>query len=299
MIQSQEVGIGDIVVMANSRSEEATESGPEHHLFGDAHTHLDQYGPEEIPAILDRAAEAGIGFIVCAGTTLESTRACIRMTEEHAPFYAGVGIHPMEAHQPVDDEVYGELEALARQNIKNSKAKVVCISEIGLDYMPTSPDHQVQDQVFRAQIRLAKSLKLPVIFHSRESHADVFRTLREEDAGSVGGVMHYFQGDEATAREAIDGGFFISLARPLTRLPHLQDVARAIPLDNMVLETDAYPQPFKKYRHNWTEPRHVREVAQFLADLKGISLEEVAETTTRNLAGLLGITPTKEWLARD
>ena len=258
-------------------------------LFGDAHTHLDQYGPEEIPGILERAAEAGIGFIICAGTTLDSTRACIRMTEEHAPFYAGVGIHPMEASQPVDDAIYSELESMARDN-----SKVVCISEIGLDYMPTSPDHEVQDQVFRAQIRLAKSLKLPVIFHSRESHSDVFRTLREEDAGAVGGVMHYFQGDEPTAREAIDCGFFISMARPLTRLPHLQDVARAIPLENMVLETDAYPQPFKKYRHNWTEPRHVREVAQFLADIKGITLEEVAQTTTRNLANLLDITPPTE-----
>ncbi len=257
-------------------------------VFGDAHTHLDQYGPEEIPGILERAAAAGIGFIVCAGTTQESTRACIRMTEEHAPFYAGVGIHPMEAHSPVDDAVYAELETLARDN-----PKVVCISEVGLDYMPTSPDHAVQDQVFRAQIRLAKSLKLPIIFHSRESHTDVFRTLREEDAGSVGGVMHYFQGDEPTAREAIDCGFFISMARPLTRLPYLQDVARVIPLENMVLETDAYPQPFKKYRHNWTEPRHVREVAQFLAEVKGISLEEVAATTTRNLANLLGLDPTE------
>ncbi len=263
-------------------------------LFGDAHTHLDQYGPEEIPGILARAAEAGVGFIVCAGTTLASTRACIRMTEEYGAFYAGVGIHPMEAHQPVDDDIYAELESLARNN-----GKVVCISEIGLDYMPTSPDHQVQDQVFRSQIRLARSLKLPIIFHSRESHADVFKTLREEDAGSVGGIMHYFQGDEPTAREAIDCGFFISMARPLTRLPYLQDVARAIPLENMVLETDAYPQPFKKYRHNWTEPRHVREVAQFLADLKGISLEEVAETTTRNLAGLLALNPTRESLSQD
>ena len=110
-------------------------------LFGDAHTHLDQYGPEEIPGILDRAAQAGVGFIICAGTTVESTRACIRMTEEHAPFYAGVGIHPMEAHQPVDEYVYTELESLAKGN-----SKVVCISEVGLDYMPTSPDHQVQDQ---------------------------------------------------------------------------------------------------------------------------------------------------------
>ena len=253
-------------------------------LLGDAHTHLDQYAPTEMPAILERAAEAGVGFIVCAGTTLDSIRACIRLSQEHQPFYAGVGIHPMEAHRRVDQNDYDLLENLARDN-----EKVVCISEVGLDYLPESPDHDIQDQVFRQHIRLAKSLKLPIIFHSRESHPEVFRVLREEGAGDVGGAMHYFQGDEATAREAIDCGFHISLARPLTRLPELQEVARVIPLNNIVLETDAFPQPFKKYRHSWTEPRHVREVAQQLADLKGISVEEVAEVTTRNLAGLLGL----------
>ena len=92
---------------------------------------------------------------------------------------------------------------------------------------------------------------------------------------------------KATAREAIDCGFFISLARPLLRLPELQETAKAIPLENMVLETDAYPQPFKRHRHNWTEPRHVLEVAQKLAEIKGVSVEEVAEVTTRNLAGML------------
>ena len=253
-------------------------------LLGDAHTHLDQYGPAELPEILERATEAGVEFIVCAGTTLDSTRACIRLSQEHQPFYAGVGIHPMHAYQRVDQDAYDQLESLARDN-----EKVVCISEVGLDYLPESPDHDIQDQVFRQHIRLAKSLELPIIFHSRESHPEVFRVLREEGAGDVGGAMHYFQGDEATAREAIDCGFHISLARPLTRLPELQEVARVIPLDNIVLETDAFPQPFKKYRHSWTEPRHVLEVAQQLADLKGISVEEVAEVTTRNLAGLLGL----------
>jgi TatD DNase family protein len=192
----------------------------------------------------------------------------------------------MEARQPLDDATYAALETLAREN-----PKVVCVSEVGLDFLPNSPEHEIQYQVFREHIRLARSLKLPIIFHSRESHPEVFRTLREEGAGEVGGVMHYFQGDEATARAAIDGGFFISLARPLTRLPELQEVARVIPLENLVLETDAFPQPFKKYRHNWTEPRHVKEVAQQLAEIKRITLAEVAEVTTRNLAGLLNIGP--------
>ena len=254
------------------------------YLFGDCHTHLDQYPPVEIPDILERAGEAGVGLVICAGTTVESSRVCIQMSHTYGPIYAGVGIHPMEAHEPVDQDTYSQLEDLAREN-----PKVVCISEIGLDFLPTSPDREVQFQVFREQIRLALNLKLPIIFHSRESHPEVLRTLREEGAGEVGGAMHYFQGDEATAREAIDCGFFISLARPLLRLPELQEAAKAIPLGNIVLETDAAPQPFKKYRTNWTEPRHTQAVAQQLAELKGVTLEEVAEVTTRNLTALLGL----------
>ena len=256
-------------------------------IYCDAHTHLDQYeqfAPDEIPAILERAQDAGVGRILLAGTTIDSTARCIALADAHPMFYAGVGIHPMHARDPVDDAMYARLEALARDN-----PRVVCVSEVGLDYLPESPDHGTQEQVFRAHIHLAKSLGLPIIFHSRESHPAVFRVLREENAGQVGGAMHYFQGDLATARAAIDGGFFISLARPLTRLPELREVARQIPLEHIVLETDAYPQPFKKYRHNWTEPRHLAEVAQCLATVKGVSVEEVAETTTANLSRLLGL----------
>lgn len=252
--------------------------------LSDCHTHLDQYPREEMPEILGRANEAGVGFIICAGTTVESSAACIDMAQEFGPLYAGVGIHPMEANQIVDSGTYSRLESLARDN-----PKVVCISEVGLDFLPTSPDREIQFQVFREQIRLALALNLPIIFHSRESHPEVFQVLREEEAGQVGGAMHYFQGDEATAREAIDCGFYISLARPLLRLPELQDAARAISLDNIVLETDAARQPFKKHRYNWTEPRHAQAVAQQLAELKGISVEEVAEVTTRNLAKLLSL----------
>ena len=244
--------------------------------FGDCHTHLDQYDESELPGILERAAEAGVTSVLLAGTTLESTRACIELAGQYDAFYAGVGIHPCNAWERVDDGMYAELERLAQS------PQVVCISEVGLDYLPDSPDHGVQDQVFRQHIRLAKSLGLPIIFHSREAHSACFQVLREEQAGEVGGAMHYFQADEETAREAIDCGFYISLARPLTRLPEVQEAARAIPLENIVLETDAYPQPFKKYRHNWTEPRHVAEVARCLAEVKGVSVEEVAEVTTAN-----------------
>ena len=254
-------------------------------ILADSHTHLDEYDPAEIPDILDRAKQAGVGTIVCAGTTIGSSSACIELAGKHDTLYAGVGIHPMQVEGPVDDAVYGALRGLAVAN-----AKVVCISEIGLDFLPESPDRELQYQAFREQIRLARELGLPIIFHSRESHPEVLRTLKEEKGGEVGGVMHYFQADEATAWEAIESGFFISLARPLLRLPELQEVARKLPLEHIVLETDSAPQPFKKYRHNWTEPRHVREVAEKLAELKGIGpkdIDEMTETTTGNLTRLL------------
>jgi TatD DNase family protein len=112
--------------------------------------------------------------------------------------------------------------------------------------------------------------------------------LREEQAYEVGGAMHYFQGDERTAKTAVDLGFYISLARPLLRLPHLQKVATGLSLDNVVLETDAAPQPFKGKRENWTEPRHTRVVAEKLAELQGRTVEEVEEITSRNMKDILG-----------
>ena len=250
----------------------------------DAHTHLDHYEPSEIPGILERAAEANVRLMVCAGTTLPSTRRCVTLSSEHSPLYAGVGLHPSDLQGPVTDEVYEELKTLAQQN-----PKVVCVSEIGLDFLPTSPDRETQFQAFRAQIRLALELEKPIVFHSRESHPEVLQILREEGADAVGGVMHYFQGDEATAREAIDLGFRISLAKPLLRLPELQDVATVLPLESIVLETDSAPQPFKKYRRNWTEPRHLVQISEKLAELKGISVDEVVQTTTDNLLAILDL----------
>ena len=196
--------------------------------------------------------------------------------------YAGVGLHPMNLTGPVDDQVYAALQELATQS-----SKVVVISEIGLDFMEGTPDRQLQDQAFRAQIRLALELNLPTVFHSRESHTEVLRTLCQEGADRVGGAMHYFQGDEATARKAIEAGFYISLAKPLLRLPELQETVKSIPLEHIVLETDSAPQPWKRKRENWTEPFHVRQVAEKLADLKGVTFEEVEAATTANLVRML------------
>ena len=250
----------------------------------DSHTHLDHFPPAEIPDVIGRAAAANVGLIICAGTTLRSSRDCVALADRYPSLYAGVGLHPTDLQGPLDNLTYQGLKELAEEN-----PKVVCISEIGLDFQPTSPDREVQLQAFRLQIRLALELGKPIILHSRESHPEVLRTLREEGAEEVGGVMHYFQGEEDTAREAISLGFLISLAKPLLRLPQLQEVAKELPLDRIVLETDAAPQPWKKHRRNWTEPHHLTQIAEKLAELKGVPTEEVVKCTTGNIMGLLGL----------
>ncbi len=254
------------------------------HPLIDTHCHLDAYATDtEIGEVLERARAVGVRLIVNAGTTVKSSRRCVELTETFPELYAGVGIHPMDLTGPVDEGVYSQLIKHA-----TSTDKVILISEIGLDFLDNMPDRAMQYQAFREQIRLARELRLPIVFHSREAHDEVLRILREERAYEVGGAMHYFQGDMDTAQAAIDLGFYISLAKPLLRLPHLQTVAADLPLDRIVLETDSAPQPFKAKRENWTEPRHLQDIAGKLAELRGIDIEEVRRTTTDNFFKMLG-----------
>ena len=249
----------------------------------DCHVHLDSYNDQEVSEVLERGRDAGVAFVISAGTTIPSSERSIELSEKFPDFFSGVGIHPMDISEPFSDQTFEHLHQLAISN-----EKVLVISEVGLDFMEGAPDRAVQYTAFREQIRLARVLGYPIIFHSREAHNEVFRLLREESAYEVGGVMHYFQGDLDAAKRAIDLGFYISLARPLLRYTYLQEVAAAIPLENIVLETDAAPQPFKAKRENWTEPRHTRVIAERLAELQGTSIEEVEAITSNNIRNLLG-----------
>ncbi|MDA0769576.1 MAG: hypothetical protein BZY79_02355 [SAR202 cluster bacterium Casp-Chloro-G4] len=249
----------------------------------DCHVHLDSYTNDEVFEILQRGRDVGVGFVISAGTTLASTQRSLELSKTFPDFFSGVGIHPMDIEEPFDDSTYERLRDMAL-----STDKVLVVSEIGLDFMEGMPDRALQYEAFRQQIRLARDLGRPVIFHSRESHDEAFRVLREEKAYEVGGVMHYFQGTLDDARKVLDMGLYISLARPLLRLPHLQAVAAELPLDSIVLETDSAPQPFKPKRENWTEPRYTRFIAEKLAELQGKDVEEVVQATTANMRNLLG-----------
>ncbi|MCH7642298.1 MAG: TatD family hydrolase [Chloroflexi bacterium] len=251
-------------------------------LFIDLHTHIDQYDPGELPGMFERAREAKVGVIIAAGVTVESTRRCIELANEFDCVFAGVGVHPSDLTGELDGAALDELRRMAADD------RVVVMSEVGLDHQERSPDRAMQERAFRAQIGIAHEAKLPVVFHMRNATADMLRVLREERVSDLGGAAHYFQGNHDEATGVIDLGCYISLAKPLLRLPELQDVARRLPLDAIVLETDCYPQPFKGKRENWTEPKDVPVVAAKLAELKGIEVAEVMETTTANALNMLG-----------
>ncbi len=248
----------------------------------DCHSHLDGFDDPEVGHILDRASEAGVGAVVTAGTTIESSQRAVRLAADHPGLLAAVGLHPQDLAGPMTAEAEAALIALAASD------RVVAVSEIGLDFQDSSPDRAVQFDAFRRQIGVARELELPIVFHSRLADRDTLRVLREERGFEVGGAMHYFQGDERTAREAIDLGFWISLARPLLRLEGLRSVAAQLPMEWIVLETDAYPQPFKRDRSGWTEPRHAAEIAAELAGLRDIDAAEVALATTSNALRMFG-----------
>ena len=253
-------------------------------MYIDSHVHLDPFTDAEVADILARARNVGVRAVISAGTTIASTRRSLQLSARFDGFFSGVGIHPMDIRQPFTDETYATLRELAL-----STRKVLVMSEIGLDFMEgrARSRHSVpclpRTDPAGARAWVARSLPQP-----RGARRVRSACCARERAYDVGGIMHYFQGDYRTARKVIDLGFYISLARPLLRLTELQRTAVKTPLENIVLETDAAPQPFKSKRENWTEPRHVATVAQTLAELKGIEVEEVEAVTTRNMRRILG-----------
>lgn len=252
------------------------------HPLIDGHTHVDQYSAEELVGLLDRARQANVELIISAGTTIPSCERTLALAESHASIKAAIGLHPADLTGPLDEATAQHLHDLA------THPEVVEWSECGLDYLPSSPDKVVQQEALRTQIRIARALGLPLVTHSREADEDTVRILNEERAGDVGGAWHYFGGSLELAKQVMDLGFYLSLAKPLLREEQLQAVVAQLPLDHLVIETDSYPQLFKKNPLRRTEPWHLPQVAQKLAELQNVEIETVAEITTTNYLRMLG-----------
>ncbi len=252
----------------------------------DTHCHIDhEHFDADRPAVMERAQAAGVSLLVCIGHNSKHARPAIHLANTHDWINATVGLHPHDARDwtPALAE---ELAALA-----GAHARVRAIGEIGLDYHYDFSPQEKQHEAFRAQIALAKSLRLPIIIHAREADADILQILREEGARDVGGVMHCFAGDWAMAQQCLEMNFYLGIGGSVTFAKNQvgREVAVQVPLDRLVLETDApylAPVPFRGKRN---EPGYVAAVCRFLAELRGLAPEELEDITTRNGRRLFGI----------
>jgi len=251
----------------------------------DTHCHLDMSAYEaDFEAVLARALAAGVTRIISVGIDLESSRRAIALAEQHEGIYATVGVHPHNVAE-LGEEDYAELKALCRH------AKVVAYGEIGLDYVKNYAPIALQKEHFGRQVAVAKELQLPLVVHDREAHDDIMEILEAVGSFPAGGVMHCFSGDAAFARRVLALGFHISIPGVVTfaKAEMLHEAVREIPLSALVLETDGpFLAPVPK-RGKRNEPQLMLFTAQKVAELKGVSLEEVARQTTTNAVRLFGL----------
>lgn len=253
-------------------------------MLVDSHCHLDF--PElsgRINQVLDSMNNARVGAALCVGVSLEGLPGVLSLAETHENLYASVGVHP-EHHDCAEPDVETLLQ-LARHE------RVLGIGETGLDYYWHKDKPEWQRERFRVHIRAAKSCRKPLIIHTRDSAVDTLRIMREEGAEAVGGVMHCFTETQAVADEALSLGFHISFSGIVTfkNARQLKEVARSIPLERLLVETDSpYLAPVP-YRGKVNEPAYVRHVAEEIARLRGLDIGEVEQATTDNFCRLFGV----------
>ena len=262
----------------------------------DTHAHL--HFPElvaELDGVLERARAAGVAALVTIGTDRVTNSAAVALAGRVRGVYASVGIHPHDAADATEAD-YAEIERLARKS-----PAVVALGEMGLDYFRNLSPRDVQVAAFRRQLGLARQLEKPVIVHCRDAHDDVLAILEQERARDVGGVMHCFSADVAVARRCLDLGLVISLAGPVTykNARALPDVARFVPQDRLVVETDCPFLPPEPHRGKRNEPAHVLLTAARVADLRAEDPETLAAAMTENAARLFGVAVDGAPLARE
>jgi TatD DNase family protein len=243
----------------------------------DSHCHIN-FDPlaSQLPRILQNARDQGVEYLLCVSVNLEDFPQVLALAQGHPHIFASVGVHP--DHQDCREPTVEQLVELAQD------ASIVAIGETGLDYYRLSGDMTWQQERFRRHIRAARASGKPLIIHTRSASADTLRIMREEQAQDIGGVMHCFTEDWDTARAALDLNFYISFSGIVTfkSAEAIRDVARRVPADRLLIETDSpYLAPVP-HRGQVNEPAYVRHVASTLAELRGIRLDELAALTTRN-----------------
>lgn len=247
-------------------------------MLFDTHVHLNaRQFKDDRTEVIERAIASGVTRMVVVGFNEETIPLAIEIAEQYDFIYAAVGWHPVDAIDYRPEHI----EYLATWC---KHEKVVALGEMGLDYhWDTSPKH-IQEVVFREQIQLAKKLNMPIIIHNREATEDVIRILQEENASEVGGIMHCYSGNVEEMNLCLDMNFYISLAGPVTfkNAKELKEVAKHVPLNRLLIETDAPYLAPHPYRGKRNEPAYVTKVAEEIASLREMDYESICEITTKN-----------------
>jgi len=248
-----------------------------------AHLHFPDFDADRAE-MLARARQAGVTRILTIGTEVPTSRAALALAEHEADVWAAAGVHPHDAAD-AGAETIAEIEHLA------SAARVVAVGEIGLDFFRNLSPRDAQERVFRELIGVARRVRKPVVVHCRDAHAEVLAILAEERVAEVGGIMHCFSGDVAIARRCLDLGLLVSLAGPETypNARALPDVARFVPSDRLVIETDCPFLPPQGYRGKRNEPAYLVLTAARVAELRGEPVEELGRCASDNARRLLGL----------
>lgn len=244
-------------------------------VFSDSHCHLDLYPPERLAEILAEAKAKGVDIIISMGMNIDSSTETVRLAQSNEGVQAGIGIHPWNAVPPTDD-VTNRLNELARQ------PSVVVIGEIGLDYIRSPETKEIQKELLRYELTLARETNQPVNIHCREAHGDMMEILHELGGSELKGIIHGFTGDPAEMKDWLDLGFYISIGRRITMAndtSSLHAAARELPIDHLLTETDAAGQV--------AGPAEVVDVVRALASLRQTREEEITDTATVNLKSIL------------
>ncbi len=243
--------------------------------FTDTHCHIHdlEFFPSGGEGLYERALKAGVGRMICVGTDVTSSRAAFSFANDHDGSYVTLGIHPHEAKLGL--RAVDELEAMMADN-----SKIVGIGEVGLDYYYDNSPRTVQQDMLHAQIELAQRYDLPLNFHVRSAFDD-FWPIFDEYQG-LKGVLHSYTDNQQNLEAALSRGLYIGTNGIVTFASDRQDITKTIPLDRMLLETDAPFLTPKPYRGKINEPAFVINIAQFVADLRSISLEELSHETEKN-----------------
>lgn len=252
-------------------------------MLVDTHAHLnDEKFNEDRAEVIKRAKEVGVETIINIGYNRETILSTIELVEQYDFIFGAVGWHPNDAHE-MKEEDFDWLKEITQH------PKILAIGEIGLDYYWDFAPKEVQQEIFRKQIQLAKQVNLPIIIHDRDAHQDICSILREEGAKDVGGIIHSFSGSMEMAKECIDLGFYISFSGPVTfkNAKKPKEVATHIPIDRILLETDSPYLTPEPYRGKRNESAYVKFVATKIAELRGMDVEEIAQITTRNANQIL------------